>query len=80
MDLLGIVFSIIMIAHSVFGFIVVKKYCKRWEKSKHVIENDEKLQKEFGKELKKIVIMVTVSIILLVFSTVINLILIFTDA
>lgn len=79
MDFILTIFYIMVIAYSVLGFIVVKKHCKKWETIKDVIEKDEKLQEKLQKETKKIVVMVTVNIILIVLSTVTNLILIFLD-
>jgi len=75
-----IILSIMTIVYGFFGFIVVKRYAKRWEKSKHVMNNDEILQKEFRQESKKIGILCTVAVFLIVLLNVISLILIFLDA
>lgn len=79
MDFILTIFYIMVIAYSVLGFIVVMKHCKKWETIKDVIEKDEKLQEKLQKETQKIVVMVTVNIILIVLSTVTNLVLIFLD-
>lgn len=74
MDFIKITFSITVVLFAIYSFITVKRYSKKINATKDVIENDEQLQKELHRETKKIIVITVVNMALLLIQTLINII------